>query len=1113
MSQIATLSELIQDLLSPSTISLPSTTPALISYHLAITTPPAPALPLLVQSILTSPSLWKGDQLQFPAYSTSINLERAKQVFDAIANGVQYRRGEIVKSLDGATGWRARRQYSAFVQALLLEGTTGEANPTIKLLVTSAVLAGLQAIKANKDKVYVGGSGLLGVAEDRVLQAWDEYFQLVQPTNGAQADGRKRARGEDTEDRVPAWIAAMTLHSFPVEKLKKGPVSALLSTLTYSFSSVFSHGTLFESLSSDLVRVPSSSSTSASTTTSGKIHWNIPSPSHTTLTRTLASPLFPLLGPLSRALGRTLEAAGTPPVSPSSTQSIQETLNALERLAVRVQREWGSSTWSDVKDPAPTPSSNATPTISTSSSDESALSLDEETSTHKEPWTILKSLLFSYTLVLSSLLNVLSPSPITILKVRLAGQGMRVLGRLYFVTVKFGNEGFGAWKSVWEGLGEVLRDVESGAGGGVGEGRDVEVGKLMRELRPVDVGKPHHREVERSTATFYLNCAELLMTQLPDPLIEDPLLTCCRPYLDNATYRETFESAHSVLLALFARGRNCASELAPWYTALLLQAYPTLMTTSQLRLSFTTMVRCVSNSDDALAWYIVQQLLDAIERLPVSRPSSSISFSSSTTISDNNTPTTTTSASLDPTPTTRLDEANSLSPLETQALSLPRGHLLLTLIDQLTSVNLVLLRTLLDKIWLLIDEEPDNEGKGAVVEILFGTLGEGLDSIKKEEGVRFWLEKGVELLYLNGSGMSGEEVPVEPQDTESAPPPAQVLPKSPRTTCATCSKTATTSGGKLQLCSRCELQAYCSSTCQTSDWKRHKQEECNPWRDAADDLKATLPSFVNTRVDFVKAAKQWSKFWSSEMTYAARCSLKPNLPGDLSATHTFVATWDYQQKQPLPRRQFKLNSVLTLTHKEAGQLMSQMGLDDPEFEYGLSPEGVVKKHNWIPTNQRPSMPLTVLSVFKLTENLRWSSREHLTHGLSILTHVKAQLNLVDEDWEAVLRKSLDGEMMPTDADLLVAQMKRRADGGLAEAIAQGFSDENGEYIEGGGPTRHPEPQPPNGPPEGSTKKKKKKRKKKKSKTAGSTQAEDLSPQDNGEQNVLESGDEGSEDEK
>lgn len=43
-------------------------------------------------------------------------------------------------------------------------------------------------------------------------------------------------------------------------------------------------------------------------------------------------------------------------------------------------------------------------------------------------------------------------------------------------------------------------------------------------------------------------------------------------------------------------------------------------------------------------------------------------------------------------------------------------------------------------------EEGEN-GRQALVKVVFNTLGEGLDATKREEGVRYWLERGEELAF------------------------------------------------------------------------------------------------------------------------------------------------------------------------------------------------------------------------------------------------------------------------------------------------------------------------------------------------------------------------------
>lgn len=43
------------------------------------------------------------------------------------------------------------------------------------------------------------------------------------------------------------------------------------------------------------------------------------------------------------------------------------------------------------------------------------------------------------------------------------------------------------------------------------------------------------------------------------------------------------------------------------------------------------------------------------------------------------------------------------------------------------------------------DEVRGSEEKSALVKVVFNTLGEGLDATKRDEGVKYWLEKREEL--------------------------------------------------------------------------------------------------------------------------------------------------------------------------------------------------------------------------------------------------------------------------------------------------------------------------------------------------------------------------------
>lgn len=192
------------------------------------------------------------------------------------------------------------------------------------------------------------------------------------------------------------------------------------------------------------------------------------------------------------------------------------------------------------------------------------------------------------------------------------------------------------------------------------------------------------------------------------------------------------------------------AELAPWYTELLLSGRLPTLSPTQLRLAYSTVVQSVSNVDDALAWWCIREVVAAIVRLPAS--------------SDSGSATSPAVANVDTPPRRQLEDDSDPSQLvespavadkatiapptlETRSLTLPRGALLLILVSLLPSVNFVLFRSLLTEIARLVSLEPiEHDGRKALGEWIFEVLGTGMDVVKREEGVRWWLKNGRDLI-------------------------------------------------------------------------------------------------------------------------------------------------------------------------------------------------------------------------------------------------------------------------------------------------------------------------------------------------------------------------------
>ncbi|CAG8523185.1 2412_t:CDS:2 [Acaulospora colombiana] len=276
---------------------------------------------------------------------------------------------------------------------------------------------------------------------------------------------------------------------------------------------------------------------------------------------------------------------------------------------------------------------------------------------------------------------------------------------------------------------------------------------LVNTCRPPEGSTP----TKRSRITYYLLIIEQLMRALDDDTLENYVLPFIHPYTIDNTDSQLFESAHSVILSIFSNLKRVSNELAPYYCSMLLEGYPTLFTITQLRAAYTTVIKSLSDIDDASVWSCLEKLIGKIE---VSQNSDS--STSSSLLENNHKDETMSSESSDgkqgnltsgekddsKDATKKGDDAwtdgdpnDEYKNIIEAALYLRRGYLLLTLIDQVQNVNLIFLEKLLKKIKEFLQAEPDGVGKLALKKVLFDALSTGLDYTKRDVGVRWWLSE------------------------------------------------------------------------------------------------------------------------------------------------------------------------------------------------------------------------------------------------------------------------------------------------------------------------------------------------------------------------------------
>lgn len=227
------------------------------------------------------------------------------------------------------------------------------------------------------------------------------------------------------------------------------------------------------------------------------------SSSYARLTSLKGSTAHNLLGRIARVAGKIIEATDG---GHAELLVVLQYLSTLETLCARVHEDWGSSKWSDCNGP------------------EELHPLTRENDT---PWTLLKTLLFSTTMLYSSLISLLNSMPLHAtpggLVLDLASCALRTFSHLYFVTSTFGSDGFGAYRSVWYGS----LDLASRAG-------PARVQQIAENLQPayaseVERSQSQERTVARSRITYFLNAVEQLVAVLPDEYLASQVLPIAKP--------------------------------------------------------------------------------------------------------------------------------------------------------------------------------------------------------------------------------------------------------------------------------------------------------------------------------------------------------------------------------------------------------------------------------------------------------------------------------------------------------------------------------------------------------------------------------------------------------
>ncbi|KAG0347329.1 hypothetical protein BG005_000243 [Podila minutissima] len=465
---------------------------------------------------------------------------------------------------------------------------------------------------------------------------------------------------------------------------------------------------------------------------------------HSLLTKTVRGPLFSEMGRIARTVATLLEGV-------EDWKEIGSILQRMRSFAINIHADWSRNRLSQADTflvPEPGQEKEA-----------GVMQLDQEsTKAMAMLFQIFKTLLFAYTMIFGAVVEKSSTEPVPARLVsHLDYLILDSYAYLYFTTYKLGPGGFQVYEelitTVLTRMVAAETPVDPQLNSSLQGNHHVLLNKTLEAMMPkAELG--YGDVVMESRTLYFMNLLERLMPAIEESFLEDKLLALVYPYLLKNDQKDLFESAHSVVMSVFLTNKRIAKNVAPFYSNLLLAHFPREINIDQLRAAFTTMIRSLSETEDALAWLCVEKLLERIQQYdreiaelaqvveaPVVSEEKAL-VSVATDLSRDLTPQATPSQlpSLVTTIATSVTKP-SVSPMRLLELQKERGQLLLALFDQLSSLNLVFVETLGHKIRELLVQETSATARQALLKCLLDVIGgPQVDHTKRDWVVKWYLE-------------------------------------------------------------------------------------------------------------------------------------------------------------------------------------------------------------------------------------------------------------------------------------------------------------------------------------------------------------------------------------
>jgi len=299
------------------------------------------------------------------------------------------------------------------------------------------------------------------------------------------------------------------------------------------------------------------------------LSWSPASPSFSGFMLFKSKPMVAGLGPLSKLLAHAVEHAKDP-------RLVLQVLDNLVAFTKSLFNNWQASKLCELE------------------LSELATSLTPETqeTTWPDLWQLLKNTMFAVVAVLYAIVSrglldhrlmshALTPS--------IANKSLHVLRNLYFISSQHGNSAFQVYTFTYLVSIDILTRYPDACIA------------LLQELRSPNPGVIPAHPLLRTLDLFYLNLTEHLPLSLAPEACDAFIVQPATTYLTHseplsARMLELFESAHSAVLSVLSCPNNAplTARLAPFYAETLFESFPSLISSSQFRLAFRTMIQVLS---------------------------------------------------------------------------------------------------------------------------------------------------------------------------------------------------------------------------------------------------------------------------------------------------------------------------------------------------------------------------------------------------------------------------------------------------------------------------------------------------------------------------------------